>query len=302
MSSVARKDWDTTVRAHYKMLPNRFGLQVLRTLGFHMQWRARRRLLGKRRPPNAEASDMERNGFLVIPDFLDQADYKALRDYYYAEIDKHPKPDNAGPKLVAPTVADPRKKAPAPDIIARAFIDNARLNRIVEHCAAHAQNVGPLVRLHHYFVDESDIGIRETAQTDELHYDLPLYHMRAFYYLEDCTRENAAFEFAPGTHRVSLSRLYAEYRDSIVQSRAREGKPDAKAAPIRDDLLKLLDARPQPLEAPGNSLVLFNTMGLHRRGRFSRAGSREAILIDYRFLDTKANYDRYEGLARRLYR
>jgi len=300
MARTAKTDWNTTVRAHYRLVPNMLGLQVLRTLAYHLQWRARRNLLGNKTAPSAEATSMEQDGFLVIRNFLDDDLYRELREFYYAEVAKHPEPTNVGPKLLAPILSDPRKPAPAPDVIKRAFTENPRLNEIVEYCSAHTQNVGPLVRLHHYFVNESDVGIRETAQTDELHYDLPLNHMRAFYFVEECSRDNAAFEFAARSHRFNRNRLYAEYHDSIVQSRARQNKPDAKAAPIREDLIKLLEAKPEPLEAPGNSLVLFNTMGLHRRGVFARAGTREAILIDYRFLDTKANYRGYKGLTRWL--
>ena len=113
--------------------------------------------------------------------------------------------------------------------------------------------------------------------------------MRAFFYMEPCDRNNAAFEYAAGTHRFGLRRLIVEYFDSLVQSKARQGKPEAKVQPLKDWMTKMLKTNPTPLEAPGNTLIIFNTMGLHRRGRFSAAGTREAILLDYRYLDAGAN-------------
>jgi hypothetical protein len=47
-----------------------------------------------------------------------------------------------------------------------------------------------------------------------------------------------------------------------------------------------------PTHAAGqaNSLVIFNTMGIHKRGKFKAMGTREALLIDFRAMDTPLNF------------
>jgi hypothetical protein len=44
------------------------------------------------------------------------------------------------------------------------------------------------------------------------------------------------------------------------------------------------------MSGKGNTLVIFNAMGMHKRGKFRKIGSREALLIDYRTLDTPLNF------------
>lgn len=292
MSKKKKGPWSTPVRSKFKTRANQLGLQVFRVMGFELKYRLRRLFLSPRSEKSNYTKDFERDGYIVIPDFLSPEDYARLKDHYYERLKDLEKPTNEGPKLVAPPLCDPKDGTVDP-LIEELFVKNNTINEVVENASAHRQHLLPLIRMHHYWAEESDLGLRETARTDELHYDVPLRNFRAFFYLEDCDKSNAAFEFAPGTHKFNMKRLYMEYRDSIVQAKARQGKPHVKVQPIQDDLLKLLDAKPIPLEAPGNSLIIFNTMGLHRRGRFSHAGTREALLLDFRFLDAPANYKAY---------
>ncbi|MEL7259004.1 MAG: phytanoyl-CoA dioxygenase family protein [Pseudomonadota bacterium] len=293
--------WKTPPRGHFRYVANLLGLQVARVLWFEVQFRIRKLLIRSRFPKSDATRIVEKNGYIVIENFFDPSDFDRLKSYYYEQIAQAPKPDQAGPKLAAPTVSNPRNGEVDP-IIEDLFVQNNRINEIIENCSAHRQNIKPLIRLHHYWIEPEEMGTREVARTDELHYDVPMNNMRGFFFVEDCDRTNAAFEIAPATHSFGLKRLYMEYVDSLVQAKAREGKPEAKVQPISEKLQKLIKANPIPLEAKANSLVIFNTMCLHRRGRFSAPGTREAILLDYRYLDSLANYRYYKRPAKWLMR
>ena len=281
-------------------MANAFGLQVFRTITFKFKWLARRALLKKDVATDGIAAALKKDGVVVVNDFLEPDIYQRLREYYHDAITDQLRPTAVGPKVIAPTVCSPRANIEVPQEIRQAFVENTTLNDAIEINAAHRQNIRPLIRLHHYFALPEEIGTREAARTDELHYDVPIDNMHAFFYMEPCDRNNAAFEYAAGTHRFGLRRLIVEYFDSLVQSKARQGKPEAKVQPLKDWMTKLLETNPTPLEAPGNTLIIFNTMGLHRRGRFSAAGTREAILLDYRYLDAGANAQGYGPVLRLL--
>jgi hypothetical protein len=145
---------------------------------------------------------MERDGYVVIKDFLSADDFQKLRDYYYSSLEGKTPPTEPGPKLMAPVVTNP-KNGKTDSIPFELFAKNPILNEIIENGTAHRQNILPLIRLHHYWINQEDLGVRETALTDELHYDVPLKNYRGFFYVENCDSTNAAFEFAATCLNVS---------------------------------------------------------------------------------------------------
>jgi hypothetical protein len=114
--------------------------------------------------------------------------------------------------------------------------------------------------------------------------------MRAFLYLKPCNDRNAAFVYGKKTHRFSKERLKFEYYDSIKQSVKRTAIKCAPLDEIDEDLLNEIGHEPTDMVGKANTLVIFNSMGMHKRGRFKELGAREAILIDYRTLDTPLNF------------
>ena len=87
-----------------------------------------------------------------------------------------------------------------------------------------------------------------------------------------------------GSHRFDANRLRFEYRDSVAQST----RTTSLLAPP-PSFTETFGAEPAPIEGGANTLVIFNTMGLHRRGTFGQPGERRSVVVDWRMLDAMVN-------------
>jgi len=123
------------------------------------------------------------------------------------------------------------------------------------------------------------------------HADVSYPGVKAFYYLSDTDEANGAFMYAKGTHKLSLKRLFWDYRKSIehAKNRAKTRNPKvvgdvmgrAWHCMTRDEERRegILGTS---MNGKANSLLIFNVRGFHRRGEFSSPRLREFVLAYYR--------------------
>lgn len=279
----------TPCRGYFWPTANRLGWQVLRVCYYYAAYRLRRLLKGLPKAPNIYAEMLARDGVVVIPDLLPEEDFAKLRAHYHTtDFGERDSDVSTGPKLQLKICTTPHHIED--EEVYRMLVTNKVMNECIVYAAAKKMYLYPYTRMHRYSATAKEMGIREETLTDTLHYDVPLNNFRCFYFIEPCNRNNAAFEYAIGSNRINLARIKLEYYDSIMQAEKRGGKnKGAKVQPIDQSLLDAYQAHPEPIEAQGNSLVIFNTMGLHRRGTFAVPGERHAILIDYRQMDSLDN-------------
>ena len=83
---MVEQDWDTPKRCHNKVLLNRLGLQVARSIGFVLKFGIRMLIIRSKESKSDFTRKMERDGYVVIKDFLSADDFQKLRDYYYSSL------------------------------------------------------------------------------------------------------------------------------------------------------------------------------------------------------------------------
>lgn len=114
---------------------------------------------------------------------------------------------------------------------------------------------------------------------DLFHTDVPYDTFKAFIYLNDISRDNGAFSYIIGSHKISINRLISEYLGSI---NIRKGQDNwEKNLPFKLYQRK----RVEYCERDSGSLVLANTSGYHARGPFNTSKEKRYILyFNYRYL------------------
>lgn len=285
-------------------LLNRIGLQPTRIIVRGALDKLRRRAAA---PQVRQAvAKLDEDGFTIVPSFLSGADFAAVRSEFeaaFAPANPHLRLRKTGPNLISEidVLAGPQQGY---SLARRLVMQSPFLHAVVERAAGRklrmpaacilqllSLDVGmrnPNTILHHS--DEFDV---ETV----FHQDHCLPIFKAWFYLDDVEEANGALVYAPGTHRITLSRLRYEYRKSVYYHLLQEGKADAvpsanlqngRYVPSADEKAEL-GFREFPLSSAANSLVIVNTVGFHRRGALSQGRVRRAIHVDFRRLHSPLN-------------
>jgi hypothetical protein len=252
------------------------GSQRLNARGLHVgrvrlaagmaAWR-RRRLARKVRPDWREAFD--RDGFVVIPDIVPQAEFPALRAAILAY--RGPAREmRQGDAITRRLAIDPAMLAAIPAL--QALLARADVTALFHYVASFRT-----VPLHYVQTIVSDpAGAADPQET--LHADSFHSSLKAWLFLNPVAADEGPFTFVRGSHRFTPERLAWERRRSLADPRAID-RLSARGSPrvTGEDLAAMNLAPAEPLAVPGNTLVVADTLGFHARGPSVRAGERVEI-------------------------
>jgi hypothetical protein len=236
---------------------NRWGLHVARK-------RVAARIGGLRRRQLAglvsaqDRADLERDGFIVKRDFMDQATFKAFRD----EIMGLKVP--AREALIGDTLTRliPLDAQTLPHLpVVRRVLEGPAYRRLLAY-------VGSFRRLPHLYVQtvfsrfcEGEPDIQSFFHSDTFHPTV-----KAWLFLEDVAADEAAFTYVPGSHKHNRRRLAWERRVSITASQGRDRLTAEGSLRISErEIRRLGYGPPLRLALPANTLVVADTSGIHAR-------------------------------------
>lgn len=286
---------------------NRRGWQVVRT-------RAKNRAIAVRKSFHREASDpalaevLDRDGILVITDFLDQDAHRrvavAFEDYagspHVRDIGQE---NGAGIRyLNGPVVSD--RTGDSGSVINAALARHEGLIALAEHVIG--RRVRPPLRVIFQLLASGD-GEDDADREQVLHADKAYPCVKAIYTLDDITPSDSPFIYAKGSHRISPERLDYERSMGIREAYLRRGR--LRDAEQQDGLevvrsRNVMDAETRlrlrviesAMTCPANSLIITNNAGFHRRGRLAAGAFRRTLWVNF------YSYQRpqYGKLAHRL--
>ncbi|MBY0518485.1 MAG: phytanoyl-CoA dioxygenase family protein [Bacteriovoracaceae bacterium] len=171
-----------------------------------------------------------------------------------------------------------------------------KLQNIIGKASGRKLRLNPEVSYLEYLCKLSDLGKEQVDGQDRLHCDVAYPSFKVFVYVTDTDASNGAFIYAPGSHKFSLKRLWIEYKMSIKYY-VKHFKGDIKPEVLSEDDLKTLNIDEKSMEGKSGSVIIFNTMGFHRRGNFTNSQKpiRQVALVNYRYLDSWANVIGWEA-------
>lgn len=241
---------------------------------------------------------LERDGFAVVSDFLSVDDHARVMVEYeklqpeFQQFDTYTKV--ALPHVERLDITDPRVSSsfrslfsehPLIVSIAQAFLRRKKLLDVKTY----------LTRIS--IRNEAELALPQDGGTTNIHIDAPLRVLKFFYFLEPVSESNGTLQYAPGSNRRTLKILWLEYLHSIRYALNKRhphptgqydvGRPWVE---VTDTEVKKYGLEQKPVIVPGNTLVILNPGGYHRRGVMTKPGDRKAVEIGFRNADTLRNY------------
>lgn len=121
-------------------------------------------------------------------------------------------------------------------------------------------------------------GEHQAAQAELMHIDIFFNAHKVFYFMYDVEDKDGPLVFCPGTHHLSLKKLWYEYKKSLelVNNRI-----DSFQADQKDE--SFLNLKSIKAIAPANTLVVMNGRGFHRRGDAEVGTKRSIIFTQFRY-------------------
>lgn len=270
------------------VIANTLGYHVLRTLYLNL-WRTKPKKVSKEYQKYADI--LEKDGIVIIPDFLPKEQFEAVKKEYdemYSgwspfEYNKEEmtKRQNDFPeyfKNIAEKITTPETPA-----FTEYFMKNPLINELATSVVHRKSRLTPY---HHFWylqrrnLEGENIGSLHTAAFP--HADVPYPTIKVFLYLNDVDESNAAYIYAKGSHKLTLKRLWFEYKLSVKYAKT---KNDI----VTDEELAKLGYHSESICGKANTLFISNNMGYHNRGDFKTLNPRQTAQLDFRHLETWRN-------------
>ena len=236
---------------------NRLGLHVWRLKAAHAFARSRRARLAHLVPVELR-DEFDRNGFVVIPNFLPGDEFAALQSAML-NSELPTRSHQQGDTITRRVSIGPQILRCFPQL--SAMLDSPAWTGLMAYVASTRSK--PL-----YYLQTILGGIAEGPADPQLELHADTFHpsLKAWYFLTDVAQDGRPLTYVAGSHRLSPERIEWEKRRSteVLSS----GDPLSRRGSLRIAPGKLGDlGLPQPtlFAVPANTLVVADTCGFHAR-------------------------------------
>ncbi len=264
------------------LIANALGFHLIRIAWFELMFALRGKIVSKDARVQQAAETVMRDGIAVIHDFFPPEVFSSIK----AEVDRFKLDvfNERAPRLIRTAfVAEGRPTTSA--LLEMYFAKNAFINGVASVVLRKKHLITPTVHVEKGWYAEEDLGKESTDKADNLHFDVSYTTMKSFMYLNDVDAKNAAFTYTKGSQKMTLARLWMEYKMSVKfwfwDKKSRDTiTPEVDHAFLAPHGLAL-----QPIEGKANTLIIVNTQGFHCRGKYQTTTPREMVLMSYREID-----------------
>jgi hypothetical protein len=236
---------------------NRRGLHIARLkLAHRFAWARRRRLAGA--VPGEWRAQFDRDGFVVVPNFLPDADFDAVRSQLSAGT------FDTREQQQGDTIT--RRIAVGPDLLAAVpglgrLLADRRWKSLLAYVASTRSE--PLYYIQTIVTHAADAPADPQL---ELHADTFHPSMKAWLFLTDVEAGKAPLTYVAGSHRLTPERLVWEQAKSVDIHNADRLSQRGSFRIRREELGALDLPQPTAFAVPANTLVVIDTSGFHARG------------------------------------
>jgi hypothetical protein len=236
---------------------NRAGLHVWRLRIAHALTRWRRKRLAKRVPRDLR-EQIDRDGFVVVENFLPGEDFAQLQQAVL-NTELECRAHQQGNTITRRVAIGPelQRRVPA---LAR-LLRSGRWRNLIAYAASTRSR--PF-----YYIQTISGGVADGPEDPqvELHSDTFHPSLKAWLFLTDVGEDERPLTYVAGSHRLSAERIAWEQRKSVGVLRRGDRLSQRGSFRIRPDELDELGL-PQPTRfcVPANTLVIADTCGFHAR-------------------------------------
>jgi hypothetical protein len=254
------------------------GSQRLNKAGLHL---ARRRIaapLGRFRRnrlahlvTEEDRAALARDGFVIKPNFLDDATFRALRTEIRA-LNVPAREAVIGDTLTRLIPLDGRVLPKLPTT--RSVLEGKRYRGLLAY-------VGSFRRRPHLYVQTVFSKHRPDAEPDiQSFYHSDTFHptVKSWLFLDDVSADSTPFTYVPGSHIANRRRMAWERRTSITAAQGNDKLTAEGSFRISEAEIKRLGyGAPVSLPVAANTLVVADTSGFHARGTAAGKTTRLSI-------------------------
>jgi hypothetical protein len=249
---------------------NRLGLHVARRrIAAPLGHFRRRQLAGLVTEEDRRA--LARDGFIIKPNFLDEATFHALRSEIRA-LNVPAREAVIGDTLTRLIPLDGRVLPKLPTT--RSVLEGKRYRGLLDY-------VGSFKRRPHLYVQTVFSKHRPDAEPDiQSFYHSDTFHptVKSWLFLDDVAPDSTPFTYVPGSHIANRRRLAWERRTSITAAEGRDRLTAEGSFRIsEEEIARLGYGPPVSLPVAANTLVVADTSGFHARGTASGKTMRLSI-------------------------
>lgn len=251
---------------------NRMGLHTARMRIAHaLAWHRRKRM--ERHVPPEYRAQFQKNGFIIIPDYLDPGDFAHLSEQVFAAT--APAREMVQGDTVTRRIAIGDEYLRRVPEIAR-LLSHPKWRRLMQYVSSYTTE--PL-----YYVQTilKNPGGGDPDPQTNIHSDTFHPTMKAWYFLHDVGENDGPLTYVPGSHILTRERLAWEKARSVGAARAPDYLSSRGSMRIgADELADLGLPPPRPFAVAANTLVIADTCGFHARAA-SRGGTKRVEIWAY---------------------
>jgi hypothetical protein len=236
---------------------NRMGLHVVRMrLAHQLAWYRRKRI--GRQLPEEYRAQFEKNGFILIPNYLEAQAFAAVSEQIFA-IKAPAREMVQGDTITRRIAIGPDYLKSVPEL--RGIIEDPLWRRLMQYVSSYKTE--PL-----YYVQtiiKSETGVEADPQT-KIHSDTFHPTMKAWFFLHDVGENEGPFKYVPGSHLLTKERLAWEKARSLEAAEGLDYLSSRGSMRIEPEELSSLGLpQPQTFAVSANTLVIADTCGFHAR-------------------------------------
>jgi hypothetical protein len=226
--------------------------------------------------PAEDRAALDRDGFVVKPGFLPEAEFRRLREEVLGSA-WDALETREGPSVtrrIPLDRADLRRRKPA----LHRFISDERALALIRYAAA----IGGEPR---FAIQTIMTNPAQASEDPESCIHSDTFHPigKAWLYLDDVRPQDNPLFYVPGSHRISDATLAWAREKSMTASRDRQRQHANGTFRVEEDeLLRMALPRPLRLPVAANTLIVADTFGFHGRTPRSTPGLRMEIYASLR--------------------
>ena len=245
---------------------NRAGLHVWRVKAAHALAQSRRRRLARMLPADLR-EQFDRDGFIVVRDFLPKNEFERLRsDLLDTELPG--RVHQQGDTLTRRVAIDPDLRARFPQL--DRLLDSPIWKGVLSYVASTRSQ--PL-----YYLQSIFGGAVDGPPDPQLQLHADTFHpsMKAWLFLTEVHEDGRPLTYVAESHRASRERLAWEQRRSVTV--VDDGDRLSQRGSLRiaaEELTALGLPQPTIFAVPANTLVVIDTFGFHARADSNRPTER----------------------------